>query len=158
MESTLELMRAGHARRLVTTKQIQEVASRTITSDSDQTRLITLASMTDRWTVVDGVHTTRDEAVRSAELLLPKGERTIAVVTSPMHTRRACKVFEAVGFKVYCRASRERDNATNPPEGKQSRLAALRAYGYELMGMVKYSMRGWLTPRPTLTRSTGGSS
>lgn len=156
--SALELVRAGRGRRLVTTRQLDQTDERTISSDGDQRRLIALASLTNAWTVVDSVHTTRDEAVRSAALLLPAGGRSIVVVTSPMHTRRACAVFEAVGFRVVCRASRERDFVTNQPEGNRDRLAALRAYGYELMGMVKYRAKGWLTPHPPVTTAPGGSS
>ena len=154
----LELMRAGHARRLVTTHQVERPGARAISSESDQRRLITLASLASVWTIVDSVHTTRDEAVRSAALLLPTGARSIIVVTSPMHTRRACAVFEAVGFRVYCRAARERDFATNPPEANRDRLAALRAYGYERAAMIKYRWKGWLARRPVVTPAPGGSS
>jgi uncharacterized SAM-binding protein YcdF (DUF218 family) len=129
-----------------------------ISSDVDQRRLISLASVAGAWIVVDSVHTTRDEAVRSAARLLPEGARSIIVVTSPMHTRRACATFEAVGFRVVCRASRERDFATNPPVGNRDRLAALRAFGYEQLGMIKYRARGWLTPHSLVTPATGGSS
>jgi uncharacterized SAM-binding protein YcdF (DUF218 family) len=160
--SALELMREGRARRLVTTRQIEDYGwrwrSRVINSDVDQRRLISLASVAGVWIVVDSVHTTRDEAVRSAARLLPEGARSIIVMTSPMHTRRACATFEAVGFRVVCRASRERDFATNPPVGNRDRLAALRAFGYEQLGMIKYRARGWLTPRTLVTPATGGSS
>ena len=160
--SALELMREGRARRLVTTRQVEDYGwgwrSRVINSDVDQRRLISLASVAGVWIVVDSVHTTRDEAVRSAARLLPEGARSIIVVTSPMHTRRACATFEAVGFRVVCRASRERDFATNPPVGNRDRLAALRAFGYEQLGMIKYRVRGWLTPRTLVTPVTGGSS
>jgi uncharacterized SAM-binding protein YcdF (DUF218 family) len=153
----LELMREGHGRRLVTTRQRQEMGNRKIDSDPDQRRLISLASV-GAWTSVDSVHTTRDEAMQTAALLLPSGARSIIVVTSPMHTRRACATFEAVGFRVVCRAARERDFVTNRPTGNRDRLAAVRAYGYEVMGMIKYRWKGWLTPRPVVTTNPGGSS
>jgi uncharacterized SAM-binding protein YcdF (DUF218 family) len=156
--SALELMRDGHGRRLVTTRQRDVKGVRVIDSDRDQRRLISLASLDGVWTVVDSVHTTRDEAVRTAALLLPTGARSIIVVTSPLHTRRACAVFEAVGFRVYCQAARERDFVTIHPTANRDRLAALRAYGYEVMGVLKYRMKGWLTPRPPVTTAPGGSS
>jgi uncharacterized SAM-binding protein YcdF (DUF218 family) len=156
--SALELMRAGHGRRLFTTRDVQRFGSRTLTTDSDQRRLIGLASMTSRWTIVDSVHTTHDEATRSAAILLPMGEQAIIVVTSPMHTHRACAVFEAVGFKVYCQAARERDHVTYRPYGAQDRLAAARAFGYELLAMVKDRLHGWLTPRAVVTPGPRGSS
>jgi uncharacterized SAM-binding protein YcdF (DUF218 family) len=156
--SALELMRDGHGRRLVTTRQRDVKGVRVIDSDRDQRRLISLASLDRVWTVVDSVHTTREEAVHTAALLFPSGARSIVVVTSPMHTRRACAVFEAVGFRVFCQAARERDFVTIHPTANRDRLAALRAYGYELVGMVKYRFKGWLTPRPPVTTAPGGSS
>lgn len=140
----LELMRAGRGRRLVTTRVVLRFGDRMVSSDSDQARLVALASIEAPWDIVDNVHTTRDEAVNTAKLLLPVSAQSIVLVTSPLHTRRACAAFEAVGFRVICRPSRERDYATNPPHGKLDRLAALRSYGYEVAGMVKYWAKGWL--------------
>ena len=154
----LELVRAGHARRIITTRQVAHVDDRLVSSDSDQARLVSLASLADKWTIVDGPKTTRDEAVLTGQLLFPRGEKRIIVVTSPLHTRRACAVFEGAGFTVVCRAARERDNATNPPIGQHDRLAAFRSYGYELAGWVKYRSRGWLAPPAAVTRGAGGSS
>ena len=154
----IELVHDGHGRRLVTTRHRERAGSVTISSEEDQRRLIGLASLTGVWTIVDSVQTTHDEAVRAAAVLLPAGARSIVVVTSPMHTRRACAVFEAVGFHVYCRASRERAAVTNPPFASLDRLGALRAYGYERLAMIKYGLKGWLTPRPVVTPTPGGSS
>jgi uncharacterized SAM-binding protein YcdF (DUF218 family) len=155
----LELMRAGKGRRLVTTRHVQETGRGELNTDSDQARLVALASVpADKWTVVAGPTTTREEAVLTARLLIPRGETRVAVVTSPLHTRRACATFEGAGFSVICRASRERDHVTNPPLGAHDRLAALRAYGYELAGALKYRARGWLTPHRVVTEGVGGSS
>jgi len=157
--SGLELMRAGRGWRLVTTRHVVPNGAGEITSDTDQARLIALASIPpDKWTVVNGATTTREEALFTARLLIPRGEKRIIVVTSPLHTRRACATFEAVGFSVVCQASRERDHVTNPPLGTHDRLAALRSYGYEVAGVLKYRALGWLTPRPVVTPGAGGSS
>ena len=101
--AALELMRQGHGRRLLTTRQSDVKGRRMIDSDIDQRRLISLASLEGVWTW-STVSTPAQEAVSSAALLLPAGARSIIVVTSPMHTRRACAVFEAAGFRVVCRA------------------------------------------------------
>jgi len=156
--SGLELMRAGRARRIVTTRHVEHSGSGEMNSDADQGRLIALASIPrERWTIVSGATTTREEALVTSRLLIPAGEKRIIVVTSPMHTRRACAVFEAVGFSVVCQGALERDHATNPAFGTHDRLAALRSYGYEVVGYLKYKARGWLTPRP-VTQRVGGSS
>lgn len=156
--SGLQLMRDGRGRRLITTRHVERAGSGEMNSDADQARLIALASIPrDQWTIVSGATTTREEAVLTSRLLIPGGEKRIIVVTSPLHTRRACAVFEAVGFSVVCQPARERDYATNPPLGTHDRLAALRFYGYELVGYLKYKARGWLTP-PAVTQRVGGSS
>lgn len=140
----LELIHAGHAPRLVTTRLVWRSGDDIISSDPDQRRLIALVGAEALWTTVGPVATTRDEAVKSAQLLLPAGARRIAVVTSPSHTHRACATFEKVGFKVTCVPARERDHVTWHPVTTDDRLAAFRAYLYERLGSLKYRYKGWI--------------
>jgi len=42
---------------------------------------------------------TRENALRTAELLLPEGRRRVWLVTQPFHTRRACHWFRRAGFE-----------------------------------------------------------
>ena len=79
-----------------------------------------------------------------ARLLLPAGARSIALVTSPMHTRRACATFERAGFRVHCVSSGEGLAVTRHPVTSLDRLAAFREYVYERLGMVEYRAKGWL--------------
>jgi uncharacterized SAM-binding protein YcdF (DUF218 family) len=105
-----------------------------LTTDADQRRMIALAGLTDRWTILDGVqHTTRDEAVtlRAARPEL----KSVVVVTSPMHSRRACAVFEGVGFSVTCVPSLERN---------RSWYRDLDQYVYERLAWALYRHRGWV--------------
>jgi uncharacterized SAM-binding protein YcdF (DUF218 family) len=117
-----------------------------VVSDTGQRELVDEAGLADRWKIVDHVHDTHDEAVRVAQLLLP-ARRNLVLVTSPMHTRRACSTFERTGFIVTCRAAREHLRVTSHPQGPLDRLAAFRDYIYELLGMVEYRARGWLNSR-----------
>jgi uncharacterized SAM-binding protein YcdF (DUF218 family) len=149
MLTGLALVKAGAAPRLITTRTEVEFNGHSASSDPDQLRLIRLAGVEAGWTVVDSVYSTRDEAVRIAQRLLPSGPKTIAVVTSPMHTRRACQVFEAVGFRVYCVPAREHEFRTWHPKSPSDRLAASREYLYERLGMVKYRWKGWLPAHPS---------
>lgn len=144
--TALALMKRDAVSRLITTRTRVKVEGQVISSDVGQRRLISLAGMESGWTVVDSVYTTRDEAVTIARLLLPVGLSTIAVVTSPIHTRRACAVFEAVGFRVYCVPAQENDAVTWHPKSPGDRVAASRDYFYERLGMVKYRWKGWLRP------------
>ena len=79
-----------------------------------------------------------------AALLLPQGRRSVVVVTAPMHTRRACAVFEAVGFAVACHETLEHEHVTARPVTARDRLATFRDFFYEQLAMAKYRWMGWL--------------
>jgi len=131
---------------LVTSRVRTPFDSMVIDSDAGQRELVDAAGLADRWRIVDHVHATHDEAVRAAQLLLP-ARPNLVLVTSPMHTRRACSTFERAGFTVTCRAAREHLRVTWHPEGTLDRLAAFRDYIYELLGTIEYRARGWLNSR-----------
>jgi uncharacterized SAM-binding protein YcdF (DUF218 family) len=141
--SALELIHSGKAARLVTTRPTVKIRGSELTTDSDQARLISLVGVP-RWDVVGVVRSTRDEALQSAALLLPGGARRIAVVTSPMHTRRACAAFTRVGFDVTCVAAREREYSTWHPANSSERIHSFRDYMYERLGMLEYRLEGWV--------------
>ncbi|HEY4216021.1 MAG TPA: YdcF family protein [Gemmatimonadaceae bacterium] len=142
----IELAERDSIPRFVTSRVEVPIAGGVFTSDTGQRRTVALAHLTARWDVVDSVKSTRDEALRVARLLLPAGAKTIVVVTSPMHTRRACATFEAVGFTVTCQPALEHEFDTWHPRTPASRVAAFRSYLYERLGMVKYRMKGWVRP------------
>jgi uncharacterized SAM-binding protein YcdF (DUF218 family) len=142
--SGLDLVRAGVAPRIVTTRVRGIFHGRVINTDAGQRRLVHLAGLDSVWTVVDSVPSTRGEALRTAQLLFPSGKRTVAVVTSPMHTRRACATFEGVGFKVTCVAAKGLQFSIVNSMSQEDRLDAFREYVYEHVGMLKYRMKGWL--------------
>ena len=48
---------------------------------------------------------------------------TLAVVTSPMHTRRACATFEAVGLRVVCVPAAVRGSGLYPDANAEDRKA-----------------------------------
>jgi uncharacterized SAM-binding protein YcdF (DUF218 family) len=139
----LQLFQAGVAPRLFTTAVEESYGSVVRSSTADQERLITLAGARSAWTSLTGVYSTRDEAMAAASQL-PSGAHAIAVVTAPMHTRRACATFEAVGFRVTCVPSREHDFVAWHPLSSKDRLESFRQYFYERLGMVKYRAKGWI--------------
>ncbi|MEO6876869.1 MAG: YdcF family protein [Gemmatimonadaceae bacterium] len=148
----IEIVKRDSIAWLVTTR-VRLPHDGTVSSEIDQRRMIALTSVPARWDVIDSVYSTRDEAVRSARLLLPAGAKTVVVVTSPMHTRRACATFEGAGFTVYCQPAREHEHMTWHPRNASDRLAAFREYFYERLGMVKYRAKGWLTRGAGTVRS-----
>ena len=142
----VELLDRGAAPRIVTSRVAEMYPQGMVSTDSDQHRILTIGHATRRWDVIDSVYSTRDEALHSAKLLFPQAARSIILVTSPMHTRRACATFEAVGFKVTCRPAREHDEITWHPQTPAQQIAAFRYYLYERLGMIKYRHKGWLPP------------
>jgi uncharacterized SAM-binding protein YcdF (DUF218 family) len=145
-----ELVRAGEAKLLVTTTTAEEFPSGFVSSDVDQRRVITMLGDSSVWLRTGATKTTRDEALQSAALLKPLGATRIGVVTSPMHTRRACATFEAVGFDVTCIASRMRGTDGTPLEQEpRDRMIIFGQWVYEVAAMAEYSARGWVHRRPT---------
>jgi uncharacterized SAM-binding protein YcdF (DUF218 family) len=125
----LELVKRTDSARLVTTRTIYHGVS----SDADQRHLVALAGLTDRWTILDTVRTTHEEALR-LRAKFPQ-LTSVVVVTSPMHTRRACAVFEKLGLQVTCVASYYRN---------RSLYNDLSQYGYERMAWMLYKHRDWI--------------
>ena len=139
----LALIRAGRASTIVITES-RPWKDRRITTIADQRRLIALLPAAPRVVVIDGVVSTRTEALGTAQQLPPSAAHTIAVVTSPMHTRRACRVFEHVGYKVVCVPSESRDIALHSLSTVSDRIAAFRMALSERLAFVLYQRRGWV--------------
>lgn len=142
--SALEAMGQTGARLLVTTRPRQAPAASADAAMNDYRKLIGLAGDTSRWRVVGPVATTHDEALATSALLAPAAGRSIVLVTSPLHTRRACATFEAVGFSVTCWPSDERRYALQTFSGIRTRLAATVDWLYERAAVVEYRWRGWI--------------
>lgn len=142
--SGVQLVRRTGTQLLVTTRITDTIGNRAVTSDADQRAIISLAIDTSRWRVVGPVTSTRDEALRTAALLGVPRSREIAVVTSPAHSRRACAVFEGVGFHVACEPSTERQYAPSAPGGVAGRVRAFSEYAYERLALIKYRLHGWI--------------
>ncbi len=139
------LYRAGAAARLVVSRVTAlEETERPVDSDRDQRALLRAAGLTPELDVLNPVGTTRLEAIRMAELAQPRGWHRIVVVTSPVHTRRACATFEAVGFEVVCRPSPEREFALEHLAAGADRSRAFGQWLYEILGWWKYRARGWV--------------
>jgi uncharacterized SAM-binding protein YcdF (DUF218 family) len=140
--SGLTIARRLDAPRIITS-QVRGIHDHVVvTSATEQRRLIALAGLASRWAIIDSVHSTHDEALQSARALLPAARR-IVLVTSPMHTRRACRVFEAVGFVVTCAAATEHTYLTWHPASSADRLASFAWWVYERLGIFKYTRMGW---------------
>lgn len=141
----LALMRDSVAPLLVVTEPRSRIDG--ATAATDQMRVRALVSRSFPTFMVDSVHTTRDEAVNSWRSLGERGVRRVAVVTSPLHTGRACATFEHVGFVVTCVSAPVRAYSIARARSGQERLAVLRAWLYEWAGTMEYRRRGWIGAR-----------
>jgi uncharacterized SAM-binding protein YcdF (DUF218 family) len=77
-----------------------------VSSEPDQRALAALAGPELDVRFVRDVHSTRDEALSFAAMARTHGWRRVMVVTSPLHTRRACATLETAGLSVECRPAR----------------------------------------------------
>jgi uncharacterized SAM-binding protein YcdF (DUF218 family) len=103
-----------------------------ITSDGDQRRMIDSAGRGKQWVQLEGLAVnTRDEAQRLRKVMSPT---RIALVTSRLHTRRACLTFERLGYRVTCMSS----GLDGPPWKIPYNVA------YESAAWIKYKMKGWI--------------
>jgi uncharacterized SAM-binding protein YcdF (DUF218 family) len=120
-----------HAATLVTTN-VQDEDDPTLTSNADQRRIIEAAGYADRWIALPGYAlTTRDEAERFRKVVKPA---PIVLVTSRLHTRRACKTFETLGYAVTC--------VSSGLDGPWWLLPY--SVAYESAAWIKYRAKGWI--------------
>lgn len=140
----LSLIRRGIASTLIVSRERHGRPGNSVTSDVDQQRLIALLERPVRLLIVDSVFSTRDEAVRVRELARPLDISSVAVVTSPTHTYRACAAFDKVGFTVTCVPSESRDVARASLRAATDRVRAFQLWLYEVVGLAKYRVRRWI--------------
>jgi uncharacterized SAM-binding protein YcdF (DUF218 family) len=152
--SGLELIRAGIADTLVSTTVVDNFPAGSVSSALDQSRVIALFSRGITLLLTPPTESTREEAVASARLLLPKKIIRIALVASPMHTRRACASFEAVGFNVTCVPARSRTpgGGWTPGPWPEDRLTVFGEWVYEILATAMYRTRGWLSQADVTTQ------
>jgi uncharacterized SAM-binding protein YcdF (DUF218 family) len=144
MLTGLSLVRRGITTTLIVSREREGPPGQDVTSDADQQRLIALLERPIRLLIVDSVFSTRDEAVRTHHLARSLGVTSVAVVTSPMHSYRACATFEKVGFIVTCVPSESRDVALGSLRAPTDRVRAFQQWLYELAGLAKYRARRWI--------------
>ena len=140
----LTLAKTGVAPHLLVSRESRSFGGQVVSDSVDQRRIIGLAEPSAQVFFVDSVLTTRTEALRMKAVAQARGWSTLAVVTSPMHTRRACATFEAVGFKVVCVPADARDSGLPKGSIGADRLRAFQSWLYETFASSSYRRRGWI--------------
>lgn len=140
----IRLIRQGAARRLVVSRLAIPRGADTVTSDRDVEYLLEAAALEVEHYTLDPVGTTRLEAERLRELAASRAWRRIVVVTSPLHSRRACAAVERMGFEVACRPSPDRTVALGSLPRPRDRIRAAAGWLYESLAWAQYRRRGWV--------------
>jgi uncharacterized SAM-binding protein YcdF (DUF218 family) len=140
----LSLARRGIAPAMLVSRERRVFGARAVSDSADLQTIAAIAGTGISITFVDSVYTTRTEALRMKTIARRNGWTTLAVVTSPMHTRRACATFEAVGLKVVCVPAAVRDAGLAPGSSAQRRLHSFDSWLYEAFATDTYRRRGWI--------------
>jgi uncharacterized SAM-binding protein YcdF (DUF218 family) len=142
--SGLSLVRRGLAAVVLVSRERRNFSGQAVSDSADLANVATFAGATARVIFVDSVVTTRTEAVRMRAIARANRWSTLAVVTSPMHTRRACATFEAVGLRVVCVPATVRGSGLYPGANAEDRFRAFRSWLYEVFASSSYKSRGWI--------------
>ena len=140
--SALLLARESKASAVLVSQERRIYGGRQITDSADLAQISRAVAAPIEVIFVDSVVTTRTEALRIRSIAAARGWNTVAVVTSPLHTRRACATFEAVGFRVVCIPSASRDHAPTA-HWPEDRLRTFRLWLYETFAAATYRSNGW---------------
>jgi uncharacterized SAM-binding protein YcdF (DUF218 family) len=139
----LTLARKGIANVLLVSRERHASHGAFVSDSADLEQIAALTSSPGEIIFVDSVVTTRTEALRMRAIASARGWTTLALVTSPMHTRRACATFEAVGLKPVCVPAVLRQSGLNADSNPEDRLRAFRSWLYETFASASYRSRGW---------------
>ena len=89
--------------------------------------------------------TTREEAVAVAAAARERSWKVLLVVTSPIHSRRACAALEKEGVTVVSSPSVDSRFQVDELDTSSERLAAFGSVIHERLGTWIYMRRGWLS-------------
>ena len=115
-----------------------------VTSEADQRALVQRMAPLATVRFVYNVHSTRDEALAFAALARTQGWKRVIVVTSPMHSARACRAVEVAGLLVECRPAESRDYSLRWLDRAANRRLAFQDVLYETAARLLYRSRSWM--------------
>ena len=136
----LEVLQEGYAPRLILSelhppqKSYAAVARQLMGSLKLSQELVTIGP----------VDNTNDEAVALGKLFREKGWKTLVVVTTPAHSKRAAAVIEQQGIEVISVPATETRYDIEGLRGTDERLYAFGSIMHERIGLWIYKRRGWI--------------
>jgi uncharacterized SAM-binding protein YcdF (DUF218 family) len=136
----VELVAAGHARRLVVSEVPPPAGAYAPLARA------WVAAFAGRGEVVSvgRIRNTHDEAVAVARLFRERGWTRVLAVTSPTHTRRAAAALEKEGLRVFAVPSAETGFDLEGLHWPGDRRKAFSAIAHERIGLFVYRRRGWI--------------
>jgi len=140
----LSLAKTGIANAVLISRESATARAVPVSDSADLANVVALTSPSAKIIFVDSVFTTRTEALRVLAIARANRWDTLAVVTSPMHTRRACATFEAVGLHVVCVPAVLRQSGLHAGAAAEDRLRAFRQWLYEVFASASYTSRDWI--------------
>jgi uncharacterized SAM-binding protein YcdF (DUF218 family) len=136
----LEVVAQGHASRIV----LSEAAPPAPQYLTPARQLIARLGLRVEVVAVGPIANTHDEAVAASRLFAERGWRSVVVVTSPAHSRRASATFEKVGLLVISSPCTETRYDIETLDRADERLAAFSSVMHERIGLWVYKRRGWI--------------
>jgi uncharacterized SAM-binding protein YcdF (DUF218 family) len=115
-----------------------------VSSEPDQRALVALAAPELDLRLVYDVHSTRDEALKFAAMARTHQWRRVMLVTSPLHSRRACATVEMAGLPVECRPAQARTYSISRLDLPENRRRVFADVMYEVAAGMLYAARGWI--------------
>lgn len=112
-------------------------------SERDQRELAQLMAPDLELRFVRNVHSTRDEALAFAAMGRTHGWRQAVLVTSPLHSRRACAAVAHAGLAVRCAPAAPREYSLSRLDRPENRRLAFSDVLYESAATLLYAVRGW---------------
>ncbi|MFL5468162.1 MAG: YdcF family protein [Gemmatimonadaceae bacterium] len=140
----LQLANRGVAPVMLVSQERRRFGGESVSDSADLQNVVALARAEIPIIFVDSIFTTRTEALRMKAVAQQHGWTSLIVVTSPMHSKRACATFEAVGFKVACTPADVRQSGLYERANAEDRLRAFRSWLYETFATDSYRRRGWI--------------
>jgi len=140
----IALSRGGLSQNMMISRETRAFGGKNVSDSADLAAITGMAAPQASVEFVDSIRTTRTEALRMLRIARPRGWSTVAVVTSPLHSRRACATFEAVGFRVVCVPADARDSGLPKGSIGADRLRAFQSWLYETFASSSYRRRGWI--------------
>jgi uncharacterized SAM-binding protein YcdF (DUF218 family) len=134
----LELLAQGRAPRLVVTEAPPPSPSHAAPARA----LMEALRLEGELLAVGPVYDTREEARAVRGLFAERGFRSLVLVTSPTHSRRACLTFEKQGLVVASSPAVETDFDLETFETADDRLRAFGPVLHERLGLLLYRWRG----------------